>query len=349
MNTRIEEYIRETPARLKDIQAGAEALFAEVAAGPWTRIIVTGSGTSFHSAAQMEQAMREACGLDVRAVYPFAVTAEMIGDGAGTLMIGISQDGGSLSTLGALELGKQAGCAIATMCGREGAVLDKVADHVLTVAVGPETAGAKTKGFYGTKLNLLLLAQAIGRSNGTLTAEDTVAASAALEAAITRFDGVCDAAEAWVRAHLPEFAATRDLRFVGPASLYGDTLEVALKTLETLRVPVTAYEFNEFIHGIYNAITEDSCIVLLDDGTEPRMETMAAVLKEWTEHVHVIGSVQRECTDLFLGDVPNDGYETFTFPIAGQLISALVPWEKGYDPATPKDPTFHDRLASKDR
>lgn len=349
MTTRIEEYIRETPARLGDIRDGAPALFAEVAGLDIDRIIVTGSGTSFHSAAQMEQPMRVASGLDIRALYPFAVTQELLGEGSRTLLIGISQDGGSLSTLSAMERAQQAGCTIATMCGRPDAVIDRLADHVLTVAVGPESAGAKTKGFHGTKLNLLLLAEAIGERRGVMSAAALEASATQLQSTIDRFGDVADTAEAWVRAHAQELAQTRDLRFVGPASLYGDTLEIALKTLETLRVPVSAYEFNEFIHGIYNAITADSTIILLDDGSEPRMATMASVLREWTEHVHVIGTRAAGHTDLALGDVPDDVFATFLFPIVGQMISALVPWVKGYDPATPKDPTFHQRLASKDR
>ncbi|GAA1488027.1 SIS domain-containing protein [Brachybacterium sacelli] len=349
MNNRIEEYIRETPARLQDIRRGAESLFAPVKGEHFDRIIVAGSGTSYHSAAQMENAMRRASGLDVHAVYPFAVTREMLGDGSRTLFVGVSQGGGSLSTLKALKIAQNAGCTLATMCGTQNAVIDTLADHVLTVAVGEEEAGAKTKGYYGTKLNLLLLAQAIGRARGALDEAALADAAKRLQETIDRFDGVTEAAEAWVRKNSARLATTKDLRFVGPASLYGDTLEVALKTLETLRVPVSAYEFNEFIHGIYNAITEDSFVILLDDGTEPRMQTMAAVLREWTEDVVVIGTGEAAHTDLHLGDIPRDEFETFLFPIAGQMISALVPWAKGYDPTAPKDPTFHDRLASKER
>lgn len=291
--------------------------------------------------------MRRFSGLDVRAEYPFAVTEELVGDGTRTLLVGISQDGGSLSTLAAMELAKKQGSIIATMCGRKDAVIDRLADHVLTVAVGPETAGAKTKGYYGTKLDLLLLARAFGLERGVLSTSDAEHLDAQLAVAISQFDRVADAAEAWVRDHADVFAGTQDLRFVGPSSLYGDTLEIALKALETLRVPVTGYEFNEFIHGIYNAINNGSTIVLLDDGSEPRVATMASVLKEWTPDVFVVGT--SESADLNLGSIPHGPCATFLFPILGQMISALVPWQKGYDPSIPKDPTFHMRLGSKDR
>ncbi len=40
--------------------------------------------------------------------------------------------------------------------------------------------------------------------------------------------------------------------------MFGTVQEGALKMLETLRCPVAGYEFEEFIHGIYNAFDERS-------------------------------------------------------------------------------------------
>ena len=54
----------------------------------------------------------------------------------------------------------------------------------------------------------------------------------------------------------------KEIRVTGPAAIYGDVLESALKLLETMRCPVSGYEFEEFIHGIYNAINEDSMVFI---------------------------------------------------------------------------------------
>jgi glucoselysine-6-phosphate deglycase len=344
---RIEDYIRETPDRLQQIRENSSTVFGAIAENGFQRIIMSGSGTSFHSALQMEQCMRECSGLEVRAVYPFAVTKELIGDGTKTLFVGISQGGGSLSTYDAMRLAKDAGCKIATMCGEEATFLDQIADYPLTVNVGEELAGAKTKGYYGTKLNLLLLSQHLGVTGGTLSESDTQAATAELSETLGYFPTVYERSLKWVRAHAEEFAQATDIKVVGSPSLYGDALEVALKMLETLRVPVVGYEFDEFIHGIYNAVNDNSFIIILDDGTEPRVTRMTEVLSNWTEHVYVIGTRQADTQGLSIGPVPSTRYQTFLFPIVGQLLSALVPWAKGYDPGTPKDPEFHQKLASK--
>lgn len=349
MPDRIEDYIRDTPTWLERIRTASGPRFADVAKQRFDRIMLVGSGTSYHGALQTEQAVRERTGLEVRTAYPFQVTREMLGDGRGTLLVGISQGGASLSTFDAMQLAKDAGCTVASMSAADDAYIDQLADHRLPLEIGEELAGAKTKGYYGTKLTVLQLAQAIGTANGTLDQAAVDDADARLDRTIARFADVYERSHDWVSSRIDDFAATRDLRFVAPSSLYGDALEIALKTLETIRVPVAGYEFNEFIHGIYNAVNEDSHVVFLDDGSEPRMARMVEVLGEWTDHVSVIANHDAPYVSLDLGEVPNDEYATFLYPIAGQLLAALVPWEKGYDPTPPKDPTFHERLASKRR
>ncbi|MGO2096784.1 MAG: SIS domain-containing protein [Candidatus Microbacterium stercoravium] len=347
MSDRIEDYIAETPQWLDRIRQGSAELFAGISEKKFDRIILTGSGTSYHSAIQTEQTIREFTGLAVHSVYPFAVTRELIGDGARTLFVGISQGGGSQSTYDAMNIAQNAGCTIASMSAADDTYIDRLADYRLKVVIGDEFAGAKTKGYYGTKLTLLLLGQAIGRANGTIDEAAAEEFGSRLDSTIARFPEVFERTNAWVSAHLDEFASSQDLRFVGPKSLFGDTLEVALKTLETMRVPVTGYEFDEFIHGIYNAVNDGSYVVFMDDGSIPRMQRMVEVLSEWSDHIYVVANHDAPYVDLNIGDVPADELQTFYFPMTGQLLAALVPWQKGYDPTPPKDPTFHDKLSSK--
>lgn len=65
----------------------------------------------------------------------------------------------------------------------------------------------------------------------------------------------------WFFNHASELKNCRDIRVIGSSRVYGDTLESALKLLETLRIHVTGYEYEEFIHGIYNSVNEDTYLV----------------------------------------------------------------------------------------
>ncbi|SSK34753.1 glucosamine--fructose-6-phosphate aminotransferase [Klebsiella pneumoniae] len=44
--------------------------------------------------------------------------------------------------------------------------------------------------------------------------------------------------------------------------------------LETLRCPVAGYEFEEFIHGIYNAFDERSTLIMLDPFPDERQDRL---------------------------------------------------------------------------
>ncbi|MCW8779197.1 MULTISPECIES: SIS domain-containing protein [Latilactobacillus] len=345
----IQQYIQETPKQLTKLMAGADDLFKKISQVAIKRIIITGSGTSYHSGLEMAEVMRQKSGLAVEAIYPFMLTNEFLNNvGADTLVIGISQGGSSFTTYEAMGRAKEKGCLIATMAGEENAYIDGLADYVLTVNIGEETAGAKTKGYYATKLNLLLLAEYLGLASGHISKATFDQDLQSIEKILVEFPKAYQSAEKWLDENKAKLAKAKEIRIVGPANLYGDTLESALKILETCRIPVTGYEFDEFIHGIYNAINEDSTVIFFDDGSEPRLQRMVEVLGEWTNELYVVG-MEKSDKQQQLGyavDVDKQ-FETFIYPIALQLVAAVLPVVNGYDPSSPKDPQFHMKLQSK--
>ena len=345
----IQQYISSTPDQLKKIVAGSKELFANVAKRDIKKIIITGSGTSYHSGLQMQSIMRKRSGIEVLSLYPFMFTPDFfVGDNSHTLFIGISQGGSSFSTFDAMKTAKESGCIIGTMAGEKDAYIDQIADEVMTVNIGEEKAGAKTKGYYSTKLNLLLLAEYIGLANGNLNQAQFEQDLQDLNTTLDLFPHAYKRAYDWVEEHKEKLAKMDNLRVVGPGMLYGDVLEDALKVLETCRLPVTGYDFDEFIHGIYNAMNEKSTVIILDNGTEPRCQKMLEVLGDWTNNLYLVDTSAANSGNHFGYDVqvPQD-FETFIFPLLLQVMASIVPTELGYDPNSPKDPNFHMKLGSK--
>lgn len=345
----IQQYISSTPAQLAKIVEGSETLFASVAKRNIKKIIITGSGTSYHSGLQMQQLMRKRAGIEVIALYPFMLTSDFfVGDNSQTLFIGISQGGSSFSTFDAMKTAKKAGCIIGTMAGEKDAYIDQIADEVMTVNIGEEKAGAKTKGYYSTKLNLLLLADYIGLANGHLTRAQLDQDIKDLNLTIEQFPHAYKRTYDWVEEHKEKLAKMDNLRVVGPGMLYGDVLEDALKVLETCRLPVTGYDFDEFIHGIYNAMNEKATVIILDNGSEPRCQKMIEVLGDWTNNLYLVDTSDANNGNHFGYDVnvPKD-FETFIFPLLLQVMASIVPNILGFDPNSPKDPNFHMKLGSK--
>lgn len=345
----VQQYIKETPSQLNTIISGSKDLFSDIVDFDIQRIILTGSGTSYHSGTQMQQLMRIKSGIEVESYYPFFITKEFLrGDNSHTLFIGISQGGSSFTTFDAMKIAKEAGCIIGTMAGEKDAYIDQLADVILTVNIGEEHAGAKTKGFYATKLNLLLLAEYVGLGNGTVQQSQLEEDIDAVKQVLEVFPNAYERAYDWVDSRKEHLAEADNIRVVGPAGLYGDVLESALKLLETCRLPVTGYDFDEFIHGVYNAIDDKSTVFFMDDGSEPRVHKMLEVLSEWSDRLYIV-SLNDTNDDHHLGynvQVPKD-LETFIFPLLFQVAASILPEVKGIDPSKPKDPQFHMKLGSK--
>lgn len=345
----IQSYLKETPTQLDKIVEESQSLFESVVKKDIKKIIITGSGTSYHSGLQMQQLMRVKSGISVNATYPFQITPEIFDENnSKTLFIGISQGGSSLSTYNAMEIAKNKGCIIATMAGEKDAYIDQLADDVLTVDIGEEKAGAKTKGYYATKLNLLLLAEYIGVENGHLSQSDFDADQESLKKTLKEYSIALNRSLEWVEQNKEELAKADNIRVVGPGQLYGDVLESALKLLETCRVPVTGYDFDEFIHGIYNAIDEKSTVLFMDDGSEPRVNKIVEVLGQWTGRLYVIDVSDTKDSHKFGYNVQvSKDFQTFIFPLVFQVMASVLPELKGVDPSQPKDPNFHQELGSK--
>ena len=67
--------------------------------------------------------------------------------------------------------------------------------------------------------------------------------------------------------------------------MYADVLEGALKVLETVRQGVTGYDIEEFLHGIYNSITDSAHIFYLASRGriyKPRVLKLIEILSDWT-------------------------------------------------------------------
>lgn len=349
MTDSIKKYLSETPETLTRLLNNSKDLFKEVSHQDIKRIIVTGSGTSYHSGAEMQQLMREKSGILVEAYYPFMITRDLFKfDTSKTLLVGVSQGGSSFTTLDAMKIAKEKGCKIATISADKPAYIDQVADYPLTIDIGRELAGPKTEGYYATKLHLLLLAEYIGLVNGNLNVDQFNNDMNDLKLTFDQFGSAYEKALKWVEDHKTKLASYNNMRIVGPASLYGDVLESTLKLVESCREPVSGFEFNEFIHGIYNATNENTPVLFMDNGTENRMSKMLQILGKWTDSLYVFDlSDANDGNHMGYGVKVPKQFETFIFPLVFQVMAGVVSKERGIDADIPKDPNFHMEIGSK--
>ncbi len=266
----VEDYMNETPLRLlemltqtrEDLWRAAQALTERGV----TRIILTGSGTSYHGALTARTFMQRWCALPVDVCWPFMLDDETLARSGKALVVGISQGGGSLST--------------------------------------------------GEQRRSLLLR---------------------MEKTFNHLPALVTASQAWAQTNALALRDSADIRLTGPATLFGTVQEGALKMLETLRCPVSGYEFEEFIHGIYNAFNAQSALIRL-----------AQILGEWTPSIYRIGpQVENNGLNLNFPFVNDEDFAVFEYIIPLQMLCAILPPQKGINPAIPKDPQFHQKMKSK--
>lgn len=169
-----------------------------------------------------------------------------------------------------------------------------------------------------------------------------------LKLTFDQFGSAYEKALKWVEDHKTKLASYNNMRIVGPASLYGDVLESTLKLVESCREPVSGFEFNEFIHGIYNAMNENTPVLFMDNGTENRMSKMLQILGKWTDSLYVFDlSDANDGNHMGYGVKVPKQFETFIFPLVFQVMAGVVSKERGIDADIPKDPNFHMEIGSK--
>ncbi len=116
----------------------------------------------------------------------------------------------------------------------------------------------------------MLLGLAVASRQRRLSDEERKALLIRMDTTFNHLPTLIEASQAWVLNHARPLIDSADIRLTGPARLFGTVQEGALKMLETLRCPVAGYEFEEFIHGIYNAFDERSTLIMLDPFPDER-------------------------------------------------------------------------------
>ncbi len=148
-----------------------------------------------------------------------------------------------------------------------------------------------------------------------------------------------------------ELSENAHFTFISDSTGYPSCCEGALKVLETLYVPATAYEFEEYLHGVNNIIAPGVCNVLIP------------VNPENFDRMHKLDDYCRAhgCRNFVVTSAQNSGFEealqlegsgsVFTQPFESllffQVLSALGSEYKHINCDKPKFTDFYNLLETK--
>lgn len=357
MKSNMYDYICETPTVLTDIIKRRKEITEEFVSfyrdKKIDQVYVIGSGTSYHAGLSAKAYLEEILNIKVFNGYPTQFERNEKIFNKNTLVIGISQGGQSLSTVAGLISARERGLYTAAISENPTAILFDHADTKTRLMVGNEKCGAKTKGYAGTTVTLMMMLTEWAIARGSLTEEAAEKYFERMFLVIDNMKSVIEESTKWYHRIKEEFLPAKRIIVVGYDGMYADVLEGALKILETVREGVTGYDIEEFFHGIYNSITESAHIFYLASKGDykPRVVKLIDILKEWTPHHYMIASPEglesTTTNDLICEFIEDPLFSPWEYIIPLQVVSCLAPQDLGINPDIPKDPEFHKRIGSK--
>lgn len=225
------------------------------------RLLLTGCGTSWHSAMVGEYMIEELARLPVEVEYASELRYRNPPVDHDTLIFGITQSGETADTLAALREMKRKGHHTLAVCNVVGSSIAQEADGGIYLHAGPEIGVASTKAFTSQLTVLSLLALYFGRLRG-LSYEAGLRIIARLEElpnlveqSLETHDKVKEVAE--------RFAHASNVLYLGRHYNFPSALEGALKLKEISYIHAEGYPAAEMKHGPIALVDEHTPSVFI--------------------------------------------------------------------------------------
>lgn len=313
------------------------------------RVVLIGAGSSYHALNMARPLCRQAVHVPVFAATPAQLSwldERFAGD---TLVIAASQSGTSTNTLAAVKALQAKGYTVAAITQNESSAIAMQADHHTLLAMPEEKAGPKTMGVLGTMLTLqkMLIALSIAKG-GTFDAKgfdrdiDTIAAN---------LPGNIDMAIQWCAQQQERLLRSTAYFVVAQGDHAAIAGEGALKLVETVRLPVTPYEFEEIVHGPYLSFQSRPTLLYLatpcEEQTRPAALLSLCEAKGGQAFTVTLSTGQRsiEANTLTLKSAGNPLLAAYELLIPPQVLSAYLPPAMGIDLDAPHHSPQEDVMA----
>ncbi|HAE45188.1 MAG TPA: hypothetical protein DCG37_06310 [Lachnospiraceae bacterium] len=353
------EYINETSEVIRELSDSGKDMLADAAGlikgEKVSHLILIGTGSSFNAACAAVFSKRKKFGTGIQVFYPAEFRDILPLLSHDTLVAGISQQGTSTAVIEAVEDARRAGFRTLAVTGEEETPLKKAADAEMLTPCGYEDAGATTKGYTATTLALMMLSEAV--LSKTVLSEATLPEAMLPETVLTEavptvdhkdsadvdIRKLCAAVERGltgtdteIRELSGKLASAEELIILISDGLKGHLPEIVLKFSEMCRISVRGYTADEFVHGIYNSVTERSVFLFLQYGNATCTEVR---LQEYYR--------EKGFKVLTFAGEQKDGCIGLEFIPLLQKLCVLTSREKGININIPKDPDFHRIIGSK--
>ena len=226
------------------------------------RLILIGCGTSWHAGLVAEYLFEEYARIPVEVEYAseFRYRNPVIyGD---DLIVAISQSGETADTLAAMELAKNKGATVFGVCNVVGSSIPRMSHAGAYTHAGPEIGVASTKAFTAQVTVLAIIAMAMGKLRGVLTAEQMRSLMYELESIPDKVERALKLNDEIVK--LSElYKDSHNFLYLGRGYNFPVALEGALKLKEISYIHAEGYPAAEMKHGPIALIDENMPVVVI--------------------------------------------------------------------------------------
>ena len=242
------------------------------------RIIITACGTSWHAGLIAMYAIEEFAQIPVEVEYSSEFRYRKPVINKDDVVIAISQSGETADTLAAIQLAKEKGAFIFSICNVVGASIPRLSDSGCYTHVGPEIGVASTKAFTAQVVALTMLALCIGKEKGTMAEKQYLQIVRELGQLPDKIECVLGQNK-----RIADFAKTftyaQNFIYLGRGYNYPVALEGALKLKEISYIHAEGYPAAEMKHGPIALISQEMPVVVV----APRCGTYGKVVSNIQE------------------------------------------------------------------
>jgi glucosamine 6-phosphate synthetase-like amidotransferase/phosphosugar isomerase protein len=307
------------------------------------KIYLVGSGTSLNAAYTVQYCFERCTSTEVRVVTPFEFLNYFPSSRINnrTLLLGISQTARSIGTIDSVKMARKLGAKTVFVTAEPENEGIATAHAVLNTWAGMEMVGVKTKGFTATIAALLALAHRLSDKEYNLFPLAEYA------------DKILKIVGQAIEACIKDFIAARNVQIISYGPCMGIAKEGGLKIIETICIPAEVYDVEEYMHGPYHCLDEESRLIFLvpaGKGQE-RACRMLAFAEEISKHTLIIANesitTHFKNFTLLLPDGLEEDLAVIGYVIPLQWISDEVTHRLGRKPELFRYPEFHRILGSK--
>jgi len=292
--------------------------FSEEELARLRRIHLVACGTSWHACLVGKFVLEELTGLPTEVDYAseYRYRTPLVGNDV--LVVGVTQSGETADTLAAMEMAREAGALLATVCNVRGSSAWRLAPSQILTQAGPEIGVASTKAFTTQLVAMVLIALGLRSARGLADETDVELVTGlqklpqAIERALTIDDELFNLGTEML-------ANATDSLYLGRGILYPIALEGALKLKEISYLHAEGYPAGEMKHGPIALLQEGFPVVAVVPGGTNRDKLISNLMEARARGAAVLAVADEGADEI--ADVAD---LTLTVPKVHPLLQPVV-------------------------